>query len=142
MNFCNKELEKNFLRSALFILSEQFKTGYSMKRINLALLAIMFSQVAFAQNAKKEQDKESIKAMCGCYEVTFKYAETFRSDTAYDFRAPFITGASAEWIFVENKRRWERLFALQEKFTGDNSATIRKEVREIIELYLLNGYGE
>lgn len=58
---------------------------------------------ALAQPSKKTKDKEAIKSMCGCYEVTFQYAETFRNDTAYDFRDNFITGASAEWIFVDEE---------------------------------------
>lgn len=64
---------------------------------------MMVTTVAVAQTTKKEQDKKSIKAMCGCYEVTFKYAETFRSDPAYQFREPYSTGASAEWIFVDEE---------------------------------------
>ena len=74
-----------------------------MKSLFSTLLAIVVTTVAIAQNTKKEQDKESIKAMCGCYEITFKYAETFRSDTAYEFREPYATGASAEWVFVDEE---------------------------------------
>ncbi|WCO02666.1 DUF6607 family protein [Psychroserpens ponticola] len=48
-----------------------------MKQIaGLLVLIFTFSLVGNAQN-KKEQDKKAIKKMCGCYEVTFNFAETF-----------------------------------------------------------------
>ena len=48
-----------------------------MKQIaGLLVLIFTFSSVGNAQN-KKEQDKEAIKKMCGCFEVTFNFAETF-----------------------------------------------------------------
>jgi len=59
--------------------------------------------VVVLQTMAQQQDKEAIKAMCGCFEVIFKYAETFRSDTVYDFHDNHITGASAEWIFVDEE---------------------------------------
>lgn len=48
-----------------------------MKQIAVLLvLIITFSSFGNAQN-KKELDKEAIKKMCGCFEVTFNFAETF-----------------------------------------------------------------
>lgn len=48
-----------------------------MKQIaGLLVLIFTLSSVGNAQN-KKEQDKEAIKKMCGCFEVTFNFAETF-----------------------------------------------------------------
>tara|TARA_R110000751_G_scaffold31429_4_gene80108 strand:+ start:971 stop:1876 length:906 start_codon:yes stop_codon:yes gene_type:complete len=48
-----------------------------MKQIASLLVVILtFSSVGNAQN-KKEHDKEAIKSMCGCFEVTFNFAETF-----------------------------------------------------------------
>lgn len=56
-----------------------------MKRV--ALLPFLFFAFALTGNAqnKKEQDKEAIKKMCGCYEVNFDFAETFEysKDSAY-----------------------------------------------------------
>ncbi|MEC8723928.1 MAG: DUF6607 family protein [Bacteroidota bacterium] len=43
---------------------------------SLKLLLIMMSFGAFAQT-KKEKDLASIKAICGCFEVNFNFAETF-----------------------------------------------------------------
>lgn len=47
-----------------------------MKIYRLKLLLIMMSFGAFAQT-KKEKDLASIKAICGCFEVNFNFAETF-----------------------------------------------------------------
>lgn len=73
-----------------------------MKKLTLLLL-VVGTIGAYAQKTKKARDKDAIKSMCGCYEVTFQYAETFRNDTAYDLRENFSTGASAEWIFVDEE---------------------------------------
>ncbi|BFP42319.1 hypothetical protein FGF1_31640 [Flavobacteriaceae bacterium GF1] len=48
-----------------------------MKRVHLiSALALLFIMVVQAQD-KKEMDKKAIKNMCGCFEVTFNFAETF-----------------------------------------------------------------
>lgn len=47
-----------------------------MKHLKLTFLVSLVTILAFGQN-KKAQDKEAIKSMCGCYEVTFNFAETF-----------------------------------------------------------------
>lgn len=43
----------------------------------LALFILTFSIVGNAQS-KKKQDRKAIKDMCGCFEVTFNFAETFQ----------------------------------------------------------------
>lgn len=49
-----------------------------MKRILfLSLIYFAFNQQGFAQENKKKQDANAIKKMCGCFEVTFNFAETF-----------------------------------------------------------------
>ncbi|WP_299679840.1 DUF6607 family protein [uncultured Dokdonia sp.] len=47
-----------------------------MKRTVIALIAIFMLGTIHAQN-KKKQDAEAIKKMCGCFEVTFNFVETF-----------------------------------------------------------------
>lgn len=42
----------------------------------LSIIFLVFTVTINAQN-KKKQDQEAIKSMCGCYEVTFNFAETF-----------------------------------------------------------------
>lgn len=56
-----------------------------MKRLaTLTLLILTFSIHGNAQS-KKKQDAKAIKKMCGCYEVTFNFAETFNysNDSLY-----------------------------------------------------------
>jgi len=50
----------------------------------LTFLTVAFVVTTSAQN-KKEQDIKAIKDMCGCYEVTFNFAETFEyvDDSTY-----------------------------------------------------------
>jgi len=56
-----------------------------MKTSLYTVLALLFSISAISQNSKKQQDREAIKNMCGCYEVTFNFAETFNysNDSLY-----------------------------------------------------------
>ncbi len=41
------------------------------------LVTLLSGFAVTGQSEKKQQDHEAIKAMCGCYEVTFNFAETF-----------------------------------------------------------------
>lgn len=50
---------------------------YTMKKIVLLILATGFVTISYSQD-KKTQDVKSIKSMCGCYEVKFNFAETFK----------------------------------------------------------------
>jgi hypothetical protein len=68
-----------------------------MKHVITSLL-IMSAFFTFAQS-KKEADKEAIKAMCGCYEIDFQFAETFSSDREYEFRDNYLAGG-LEYAFV------------------------------------------
>ncbi|MFT6934230.1 MAG: hypothetical protein ACJAUQ_000615 [Maribacter sp.] len=57
-----------------------------MKKIIIYIVVcVAFSFHGFAQIDKQEQDAEAIKEMCGCYAVTFNFAETFNysTDTLY-----------------------------------------------------------
>ena len=48
-----------------------------MKNIMFSALVVLIFANAFSQTEKKDKDREAIKNMCGCYEVTFNFAETF-----------------------------------------------------------------
>ena len=48
-----------------------------MKRVYLLMTIACFSAQSLLAQDKKEFDKEAIKGMCGCFEVTFNFAETF-----------------------------------------------------------------
>lgn len=56
-----------------------------MKQLTIfSILMFAFSLTGHAQN-KKSQDQNAIKQMCGCYEVTFDFSETFQysNDSSY-----------------------------------------------------------
>lgn len=75
-----------------------------MKRFLFIPFLLFFAQAVIAQGAgKKAKDIAAIKSMCGCYSITFDYAETFPTDTAYQLHAPYHAAAGAEWIFVEEE---------------------------------------
>lgn len=44
----------------------------------LAALILLFSANSNAQENKKAEDVKAIKSMCGCFEIEFNFAETFR----------------------------------------------------------------
>lgn len=51
-----------------------------MKTVFATLMSFLFVLTTSAQK-KQKQDAEAIKKMCGCYEVTFNFAETFNYAT-------------------------------------------------------------
>lgn len=70
-----------------------------MKKLLIVTLCVL-GIASFSANAqnKKKQDAEAIKAMCGCYEVTFNFAETFSPDKDYEFHDNYRSGG-LEYIF-------------------------------------------
>ncbi|AZQ59429.1 hypothetical protein EJ994_11650 [Maribacter sp. MJ134] len=56
-----------------------------IKKNLIVLIFATLSIPTFAQQDKKEQDANAIKEMCGCFEVTFNFAETFNysNDSLY-----------------------------------------------------------
>ncbi|MEO9512665.1 MAG: DUF6607 family protein [Flavobacteriaceae bacterium] len=64
-----------------------------MKRIALfSILSLVFAFAASAQN-KKELDKRAIKDLCGCYDITFKYTETFAPEIDYEKKMDYTAAA-------------------------------------------------
>ncbi|ATA77077.1 conserved exported hypothetical protein [Capnocytophaga canimorsus] len=75
-----------------------------MKRLFVVLCVISFLAEVKAQNKK---DIESIKSMCGCYEVTFQYAETFQygADSTY-VPSKSSRSKALEWVeLIENNKK-------------------------------------
>jgi hypothetical protein len=73
-----------------------------MKSIKIPFLLFVLlcgAELTIAQD--KSADIEAIKSMCGCYAVTFDYAETFSPDTNYVLHDQYHTTAPAEWVFIE-----------------------------------------
>lgn len=71
-------------------------------RFLITICLLLTTMVAFGQK-KKKQDQKAIKEMCGCYEVTFAFAETFSPDKDYQFHDNYKSGG-LEWVqLVEDK---------------------------------------
>lgn len=56
-----------------------------MKTPLYVVLVLLVSVPLFSQKNKKQKDRDAIKNMCGCFEVTFNFAETFNysNDSLY-----------------------------------------------------------
>ena len=74
-------------------------------KIIITILLIAFSLSIYAQN-KKTQDRNAIKKMCGCFEVEFNFAETFKysNDSTY-VPSNNYRSAGLEWAqLVDDKK--------------------------------------
>ncbi len=70
-----------------------------MKSGILLSLSLIFSLGINAQDAKKKEDIKAIKSMCGCYEVEFNFAETFKYAKNDDYKAsPTKYEKGLEWV--------------------------------------------
>lgn len=67
-----------------------------MKKLLFTLSMALFAQGVWAQN-KKNEDVNAIKNMCGCYEVTFAFGETFSPDKDYKFHENHLS-KGLEWV--------------------------------------------
>lgn len=73
-----------------------------MRTLLFSFLMLSCATLVSAQQ-KKQQDRKAIKDMCGCYEVTFAFAETFSPDANYKFHENYIS-TGLEWVeLVEDK---------------------------------------
>jgi hypothetical protein len=63
----------------------------------LSVLGIMF--LSYLAQAQKSKDIEAIKGQCGCFDITFKYAETFSPDTSYKYHDRELAWGR-EYVFV------------------------------------------
>lgn len=66
----------------------------------MRFVIILFSTILCNLSTTKaqfKQEKKLIEQMCGCYEVSFQYAETFAADTSYKFHTREKTKA-LEWV--------------------------------------------
>ncbi|WP_308993657.1 DUF6607 family protein [Mariniflexile litorale] len=67
----------------------------------LALVSIFTLTMLHHMNAqnKKSQDQKAIKSMCGCYEVSFNFAETFQYSKDSTYQASTVKHDGAlEWV--------------------------------------------
>lgn len=68
----------------------------SWLQTSLVAACVLYGSSAHAQ---KKEDIEAIKSMCGCYEVSFNFAETFSPDKDYQFHDNYYSGG-LEWVQV------------------------------------------
>ncbi|MFP4089526.1 MAG: DUF6607 family protein [Cyclobacteriaceae bacterium] len=61
------------------------------------LLFLFFLISALHVQAQKQKDRQAIQNFCGCYEVSFQFAETFSPDPNYQFRENYYS-KGLEWI--------------------------------------------
>ncbi|MEQ6121239.1 DUF6607 family protein [Reichenbachiella sp. MALMAid0571] len=73
-----------------------------MKKL-FTMVFVVASFAAIAQKKKQKQDIEAIKSMCGCYEVSFNFAETFSPNKDYEFYDNYSTGALEYVLPVEEE---------------------------------------
>ncbi len=74
-----------------------------MKTILIAVSLVITLLPVNAQK-KKNQDIAAIKAMCGCHEVEFNFAETFAADKDYEFHDNYSAGATEYVLVVEESK--------------------------------------
>lgn len=70
-----------------------------IKKITLYLIICAYSSISYSQ---KQTEVEAIKDFCGCFEVEFKYAETFSSSENYELKEPYDASA-LELVFIEEQ---------------------------------------
>src|SRR5690606_37643415 len=88
----------------------------------LLLGALTFSMHVVGQPAKKDLDRAAIKAMAGCYNVEFKYTETFAPEVDYEKHYDY-TSAAFEWAGIIEES--EDKIVLQHLLIINDSAIIK-----------------
>lgn len=96
------------------------------------LLAVTFFYITTFSQSKKQQDITAIKSMCGCYEVSFNFAETFSysKDSSY---VPSSTKHDTGMEYVELIQDDENKISLQHILivdAGDGTPYIIKHWRQ------------
>lgn len=97
-------------------------------RFTLAsLLALLLIAGSVHAQTKKEQDLKAIKAMCGCYEVSFNFAETFNYSQDSDYQPSKVKNDRAlEWVqLVEDDKNTVVMQHLLLVGTRDNKRIIK-----------------
>ncbi|UII78373.1 DUF6607 family protein [Flagellimonas sp. CMM7] len=64
-----------------------------MKKSTIFLMLLVGGVTILSAQKKKELDKQAIKDMCGCYDITFKYTETFAPEIDYEKKMDYSAGA-------------------------------------------------
>ena len=86
------------------------------------LLFIILCLAALSSTAQKERERQAIHDICGCFQVDFRYAETFSPDTAYKFHPRYHTGG-LELAYLEEEG--PRKMVIQHLLLVDDSTVIK-----------------
>jgi uncharacterized protein DUF6607 len=90
-----------------------------MRKITYLTACIL---LAVNVSAQQKTGQQSVRSLCGCFEVEFKYAETFAPDTAYKFH-PRYHASGLEWVVPEEAT--DKKFVLQHLLIIDDTTTIK-----------------
>jgi hypothetical protein len=85
--------------------------------MNKLFLAFVLMTLSIVANAQKSEDINAIKGQCGCFDVSFGYAETFAPDKNYKFHERYLTGGR-EWVFVDEESK-DKLVLMHLLVIGD-----------------------
>ncbi|WP_350287867.1 DUF6607 family protein [uncultured Croceitalea sp.] len=64
-----------------------------MKTKQLSTIALVFAMAIASAQTKKDADRKAILDMCGCYDITFKYTETFAPEIDYEKKLDYTAAA-------------------------------------------------
>lgn len=97
-----------------------------MKQLSLLIATFLTMTSTVYGQTKKDLDRKAIKDMCGCYEITFEYAETFSPDKDYEKKPNYFASAlelALPIIDEENKISIQHLLLV-------NDSTVIKHWRQ------------
>lgn len=63
------------------------------------IFVFLLASLSLATQAQKSKDIKAIKGQCGCFDITFKYAETFAPDTSYKYHNRELA-KGREYVFL------------------------------------------
>ena len=118
-----------------------------MSKLNCIGILLLMSIIGYSQT-KKNQDQAAIKSMCGCYEVTYNFSETFQhtKDSTYEASPDKIAGG-LEWAQLTKDKEDE--IAIQHLLIvgpPDDKQIIKHWRQEWLyqnqDLYVFNGDNE
>jgi hypothetical protein len=88
------------------------------KNMNRLCFFSFFLLSTYILQAQNKKDIQGIQALCGCFEVTFMYAETFSADTAYKFDKRYHA-SGLEYVVAEEAA--PARFVLQHLLIADDN---------------------
>ena len=69
--------------------------------INYILILVLIIPLNLIANKKKKADIEAIKAMCGCMDIKFEFAETISPNKDYKFYKNYLSGGTELAFIIE-----------------------------------------